>query len=256
MADLEIFQFPCLSDNYGVLLHDPDTGATASIDAPDADAVSAALAQKGWTLTQILVTHHHWDHTQGIPALVEQTGCKVIGPAAEGANLTGLDTALDDGEVYDFAGHGAKIIATPGHTLGSICYWFEADRLLFSGDTLFAMGCGRIFEGTPAQMWASMERLRALPIDTRIYCGHEYTQANAQFALSVEPGNEALKVRAAAVEKYRAQGRATVPTSMALELATNPFLRPDSSEIQQNVGLVGAPLGEVFAATRARKDSF
>lgn len=256
MADLDIFQFPCLSDNYGVLLHDPDTGTTASIDAPDADAVSAALAAQGWTLTDILVTHHHWDHTQGIAELVTRTGCKVAGPAAEGANLAGLDAALGDGDVYDFAGHGAKIIATPGHTLGHICWWFEENRLLFAGDTLFPMGCGRIFEGTPAQMWTSLERLRRLPVATRIYCGHEYTQANAKFALSIEPGNQALKVRAAAVDKYRADGRATVPTTMALELQTNPFLRPESEEIQQNVGLPGAPPGDVFAAVRKAKDNF
>jgi len=256
MADLEIFQFPCLSDNYGVLLHEPKSGATAAIDAPDADAVATALAEKGWKLTEIFVTHHHWDHTQGIPQLVQQTGCKVIGPAGEGANLTGLDTALEDGDTHDFAGHTAKIFASPGHTLGHICWWFEEDRLLFAGDTIFAMGCGRLLEGTPAQMWASLEKLRQLPVETRIYCGHEYTQANAQFALSVEPGNEALQVRAAAVDKLRSQGRATVPTTMALELETNPFLRPDSKEIQNVVGLPGAPLGEVFAEVRKRKDNF
>lgn len=256
MADLEIFQFPCLSDNYGVLLHEPTSGATATIDAPDADAVAAALAEKGWNLTDILVTHHHWDHTQGIPQLVQQTGAKVIGPAGEGTNLTGLDTALDDGDTFNFAGHSAKIFASPGHTLGHICWWFQDDRLLFAGDTIFAMGCGRLLEGTPAQMWTSLEKLRQLPVETRIYCGHEYTQANAQFALSVEPGNKALQVRAAAVDKLRDQGRPTVPTTMALELETNPFLRPDSDEIQQKVGLVGAPLGEVFAEVRKRKDNF
>jgi hydroxyacylglutathione hydrolase len=256
MAKLDVFQFPCLSDNYGVLLHDPETGATASIDAPEAEAVRKALKDKGWTLSHILVTHHHWDHTQGIAELTAETGCKVIGPAGEGEKLTGLDTELREGDTCDFAGHTAKIFETPGHTLGHICWWFEDDRLLFAGDTMFAMGCGRLLEGTAAQMWSSLAKLRGLPADTRIYCGHEYTLANAKFALSVEPGNAALKTRAEAVERLRADGKPTLPTTMALETETNPFLRPDSPEIQQVVGLVGAPLDEVFAEVRKRKDNF
>lgn len=256
MAKLDVFQFPCLSDNYGVLLHDADSGATASIDAPDAGAVKAALAEKGWSLTHVLVTHHHWDHTQGIPQLVADTGCKVIGPAGEGTNLSGLDVELSDGDTYEFAGHAAQIFETPGHTLGHICWWFEGERLLFAGDTIFAMGCGKLLEGTPAQMWTSLEKLRRLPIETRIYCGHEYTAANAKFALSVEPGNQALKTRAEAIDKLRADGKATVPTTIALELATNPFLRPESEEIQNAVDRLGAPLGEIFAEVRAAKDRF
>lgn len=256
MAKLDVFQFACLSDNYGVLVHDPESGATASIDAPEADAVRAALKEKGWTLSHILVTHHHWDHTQGIAELREETGAKVVGPAGEGDNLKDLDQEVREGDTYDFAGHTAKIFETPGHTLGHIVWWFEDDRLLFAGDTIFAMGCGRVLEGDAPQMWASLEKLRDLPADTRIYCGHEYTVANAKFALSVEPGNEALRTRAAAVEKLRADNKPTLPTSMALEMETNPFLRPDSPEIQKTVGLVGAPLAEVFTEVRKRKDNF
>lgn len=253
MADLQVHQFPCLDDNYGVLIHDPESGQTASVDAPEAEPVRRALAEKGWRLSHILVTHKHADHTQGIPPLKAETGCTVVGPRGEA--VTGVDQTLGEGDTYDFAGHVARIFETPGHTLGHIAYWFEADRLLFAGDTLFAMGCGRVFEGSFEQMWASLDKLRQLPPDTAVYCGHEYTQSNARFALTVEPGNEALQARAREVDAARGAGRATLPTTIALERETNPFLRPESPEIQASVGLAGHPLAEVFAEVRRRKDA-
>lgn len=257
MATLEIFQFLCHSDNYGVLLHDPGSGATAAIDAPDAGAVKKAAAKKGWKLSHILITHHHADHTQGVPELVQEFGCLVVGPAAEGTKLAGLlDVVLEDGDTFEFAGHTAQVFVTPGHTLGHLCWWFEDQNLLFAGDTLFPLGCGRVFEGTAEQMWGSLDKIRQLPLQTRVFCGHEYTAANAKFALSVEPNNEALQVRSEAIIKLRADDKPTVPTTIALERQTNPFLRPESAEIQANIGLTGAGPVEVFAEIRRRKDSF
>jgi hydroxyacylglutathione hydrolase len=256
MAGLEVHQFPCRQDNFGVLIHDAASGATAAIDAPEEAAVRDALARKGWRLSHILVTHKHLDHIEGIPGLKRATGCTVVVPREEAGAVAAADETVGEGETYDFAGHAAKVLATPGHTLGHIVYWFEADRMLFAGDTLFAMGCGRVIEGSFDQMWASLAKLRALPPDTRVYCGHEYTVANAKFALTVEPGNSALQTRAAAVEALRQDGRPTLPTTIQLELQTNPFLRPDSPEIQQAVGLTGARPAEVFAEVRRRKDAF
>ena len=256
MAALEIFQFLCRSDNYGVLVHDPETGDTAAIDAPDAEPVRKAAAKKGWNLTHIFITHHHGDHTQGVPDLVRQFGCKTLGPAAERDKIPGLDIYLSDGDSFEFSGHKAQIFQTPGHTLGHICWWFEGQNLLFAGDTLFPLGCGRMFEGNAQQMWASLDKIRQLPLETRVFCGHEYTAANAKFALSIEPGNEALQVRAQAIAKLRADNKPTVPTTIALERQTNPFLRPDSAEIQASIGMVGAGPIEVFAEVRRRKDIF
>ena len=255
MSRLEVYQFACLSDNYAVLLHDPATGATAAIDAPDGDAVAQGLAAKGWSLTHILVTHHHWDHTQGIEALKKSTGCQVVGPKAEADKVPGLDTPLGDGDSFDFAGHKAAIIGAPGHTLGHIVYWFEDDQLLFAGDALFALGCGRLFEGNADQMWGYLDRLRQLPPETQLYCGHEYTAANARFAMTIEPGNAALASRAKDIDKLREAGRPTIPSTIGLECETNPFLRPDSDEVQANLNLAGAPLADIFAEVRRRKDA-
>lgn len=256
MTSLEIFQFPCLSDNYGVLLHDPSTQATASIDAPDADAVFAALKEKGWSLSHILTTHHHHDHTGGNLALKQATGCIIVGPRAEAAKIPGIDIELSEGDTYSFGSTSAQIFETPGHTLGHINYWFEDQNLLFSGDTLFTLGCGRVFEGTMNQMWSSLQKLMALPGGTIVYSGHEYTIANAAFALSVEPGNAALRARSELIKELRAHNKPTVPTTVQLELETNPFLRPDSVEIQEHLGLIGADLEQVFGEIRKRKDSF
>ena len=252
MTSLEFYQFPCLSDNYGVLVHAPDTGATASIDAPEAAAVEAALAETGWSLTHILNTHHHHDHTGGNLILKEKTGCTIVGPQG----IPGLNVAVAEGDTYDFGGHEFSIIETPGHTLDHITYYSSADNVAFAGDTLFALGCGRVFEGTPPQMWQSLQKLMTLPPETVVYCGHEYTQSNARFAVTVDPGNEQLRTRAQEIDAARARGEATVPTTIALELATNPFLRAGDPGVQAAVGMPGGDLAAVFAEVRKRKDNF
>lgn len=252
---LEIHQFLCLADNFGVLVHVPETGATASIDAPDAAPILAALAEKHWRLTDILVTHHHADHVQGIPGLKSAfPDVRVVGPAKEAAQIGTLDQTVKDGDVVSVGPHAAKVIEVPGHTLGHVAYWFERDGLLFSGDTLFAMGCGRGFEAPAEVLYRSLMKLAALPGATQIYCGHEYTLANARFARSVDPANENLKTREAEVAALRAAGRFTLPTRMDLELATNPFLRASNPAVQASVGLAGGDPAQVFAALRERKN--
>ena len=256
MDKLLIHQFPCLSDNYGYLVHDPVSGETATIDTPDAKEIEKQLDAKGWRLTHILNTHHHPDHAGGNLTLKDKTGCQIIGPRAEQARIPGIDQPVGDGDRISIGDHVAQVFDVPGHTAGHIAYWFEADGIAFVGDTLFALGCGRLFEGTPDQMWTSLSKLAALPPETAVYCAHEYTQANARFALSVEPGNDALVKRAQEIDAARAAGKPTVPTTIALELATNPFLRPDSENLKETVGLpAGGPV-EVFAKTRQLKDNF
>lgn len=256
MPYLEILPFICRDDNYGVLIHDAASGATASIDAPSASAIETYLAQRGWPLTHILMTHHHGDHTEGNLPLKEKYGCTIIGPAAEADRIPGIDQRVKGGESYDFAGRTVEVIDTPGHTSGHIVLHLPSESLLFAGDTLFAMGCGRVIEGTMDQMWASLDTLRKLPPETAVHCGHEYTQANARFALSVEPGNQDLVKRAEIVATKRNAGEMTLPTSIGEELRTNPFLRPESKEIRAKLGLEEASNAEVFAATRRAKDNF
>jgi len=256
MPRLDIHQFPCLSDNYGVLIHDPENNLTASIDTPEAAAIEAALDARGWSLTHILNTHHHGDHTGGNKELKAKTGCTIVGPRGEADKIPGIDIAVGDGDSYAFGAHEAAIIETPGHTLGQIAYHFADDGIAFVGDTLFALGCGRVFEGTHDQMWSSLQKLMALPPETVIYCGHEYTAANAEFALTIEPGNQALAERSREIAEKRARGEPTVPTTLALELETNPFLRTDSAEIRERLNLEGAGNGEVFSEVRTRKDNF
>lgn len=256
MSKLEIHQFPCLSDNYGVLIHDADAGLTASIDAPDAAAVEAALGKTGWKLTHILVTHHHWDHTQGNEALKAATGCTIIGPRAEADKVPGIDTRVGEGDTFKFGDADVEVFDTPGHTSGHIIYHIPAAKAAFVGDTLFAMGCGRVIEGRLDEMWQSVEKVAKLPEDTTLYCGHEYTVANAEFAMSVEPGNAALQQRIERVKALRAAGKPTLPTTVAEERATNPFIRADSPEIRKTVGLPDASNAEVFAEVRSRKDKF
>ena len=258
---LEVVQLPCLQDNYGYLIHAPRAGLTASIDTPDASVINAALDARGWRLTHILNTHHHFDHTGGNESLKAQWGCEIVGPAADRERIPGIDTMLKDGDVFDFGGHRAIIFDVPGHTRGHIAYYFPGDHLAgdhlaFVGDTLFALGCGRLFEGTPSQMWASLGKLLALPDETVVYCAHEYTQANARFALTVDPDNQALRSRADEISEMRARGEPTVPTSIGLERRTNPFLRPMSDTLRQSLGMVDASNVEVFAEVRARKDRF
>lgn len=254
MAKLEIHQFPCLEDNYGVLIHDPDAGLTASIDAPDAGAVRAASAATGWTLTHILTTHHHNDHTAGNLVLKGETGCTIIGPRKEAERIPGLDRAVGDGDSFPFGSAQVQVIDTPGHTAGHVSYWIPAHAVAFVGDTLFAMGCGRVFEGSYETMWASLSKLRRLPAATRIYCGHEYTLSNGRFGLSIEPGNEALRTRVAEAEALRAEGKPTLPTRLDRELETNVFLRTRSPEIRSRLGLAAAEDWQVFAAVRERKN--
>lgn len=256
MSNLEIHQFPCLSDNYGVLLRDADAGVVASIDAPDAEAVQAALKEKGWKLTHILVTHHHWDHTQGNEAVKSATECTIIGPKGEADKVPGIDTKVGEGDTFKFGNFDVEVSETPGHTAGHIVYHIPAAKAAFVGDTLFAMGCGRVIEGSMDQMWSGVEKVAKLPKDTVLYCGHEYTVANAEFAMSVEPGNEALQKRLADVKALRAAGKPTLPTTVAEELATNPFIRVDSAEIRANVGLPNGTDAEVFAQVRTRKNNF
>jgi hydroxyacylglutathione hydrolase len=256
MTKLEIHQFPARSDNYGVLIHDPETGATAAIDAPEAAPILAALAEKDWTLSDILVTHHHADHTAGIDALKKKTGCTVYGPAREAGLIPGLDVEVKEGDVVKVGGASARVIETPGHTRGHVSYHFPEDGAVFVGDTLFSVGCGRLLEGDARTMWSSLSKLAALPPETAVYCGHEYTGANCRFALTIEPENEALQARAAEVADNDAKGLASLPTAIAQELATNPFLRVSSPAIQKRLGLEGRPLDEVFGEVRRRKDRF
>ncbi|MEO0618447.1 MAG: hydroxyacylglutathione hydrolase [Pseudomonadota bacterium] len=254
-AALAFHQFPCRSDNYGVLVHDPEAATTASIDAPDADAVRAALAQTGWTLTHILTTHHHADHTEGNAALKSDTGCTIIGPRAEQAKIPTLDSAVGEGDRVTFGTHEAEVFETPGHTAGHISYLFRDAGVGFVGDTLFALGCGRLFEGDAKTMWTSLEKIRAWPAETTLYCGHEYTLANARFALTVDPENSALAKRAKEIETLRANDQPTLPTTLQAELETSPFLRADDAGLRSALGMPDADDWEVFAEVRRRKDA-
>ncbi|MDP2803426.1 MAG: hydroxyacylglutathione hydrolase [Phreatobacter sp.] len=250
----DVHLFTCLSDNFGALIHDPATGATAAIDVPEAEPVLAAAKAKGWTISHILVTHHHPDHVQGIEAVKAATGAHVIANAADAHRIPLVDETVAPGGKARFGSLEADVIDTPGHTVGHIAYHFAAEKILFSGDTLFSLGCGRLFEGTPQQMWEALKVLRALPDDTAVYCGHEYTGSNATFAVTVDPDNQALKIRAAEVASLRAAGRPTLPTTLGQEKATNPFLRADDAAIAAVLGMKGALPAEVFAELRERKN--
>jgi hydroxyacylglutathione hydrolase len=254
---LHIEQFICRSDNFGVLLHDPASGATAAIDAPDGAAVLAALDATQWRLTDLLVTHHHADHVEGIPALRERfPKLRMVAPGKEKSRIPGADVYVGEGDEVTVGDCRARIIETPGHTSGHIAYWFENDDLLFAGDTLFALGCGRVLETPLDVMWESLMKLARLPGQCSVYCGHEYTLANARFAVTVDPQNDLLQDRAKQIEALRKAGRATLPTTMALELATNPFLRTADPLLQSSVGMPGADPAAVFAEIRTRKDRF
>src|SRR5919198_4954414 len=250
----ETHLFICLQDNYGVLVHDKASGATAAIDAPEAGPIETALNQTGWNLTDIFVTHHHGDHTGGIPHLKDRHRCRVVAPRNEAQRIPQVDETVGEGDVVRLGDLSARVLETPGHTAGHIAYWFESDCLAFVGDTLFSIGCGRVIEGTPEMMWQSLLKLRGLPDETRIYCGHEYTKANVRFAKTIEPTNAALTARENEVEKLLAAKEPTIPSTIGSEKAANPFLRADVPEVAQSVGLAGGPAWKVFAEIRERKN--
>jgi len=256
MGELQFHQFNCGPDNFGVLVHDPESGQCASIDAPVEAAILAALEDTGWTLTHIFVTHWHGDHVEGIEGLKEKFGCHVVGPALEADKIKGLDETVKDGDEFTFGGDTVRVISTPGHTLGMANFYFVGSKVVFTGDTLFALGCGRLFEGDGPMMWASMQKLSALPRETVVYCGHEYTIANGNFALSVDQNNAKLKARMDGFIALREQGKPTLPTTIGEELDTNPFLRPSDKSIRQHLGMESANDAEVFTEIRSRKDNF
>ena len=252
----DIRLFPCLSDNFGCLIHDPSTGATASIDAPEAKPVIAALEKEGWALTDILVTHHHHDHVGGVAELKQKYKCRVVAPLDKKAAIALVDARVKEGDVVKVGALQARVLETPGHTLDHISYVFDSERALFAADTIFSIGCGRVIEGNHAMMWNSLLKLRALPDDTRVYCGHEYTLANIKFALTIEPDNAALKARAEQAANQRKAGKPTVPTLMGEEKKANVFLRADVPAVAASVGLSGKPASEVFGEIRERKNHF
>ncbi len=255
-SKLKIFQFPCRQDNYGVILHDPQSGATISIDAPETEAVSDVLESKRLKLTHILTTHHHGDHVEGNEALKSAYGCSIVGPVEEAAKIPGLDQSYGHGDSFEISGHRIEVIGTPGHTLGQIAYYLPDQGVVFCADALFALGCGRIFEGTPEMMFTALARLAELPPQTRVYAGHEYTLANAKFALSVDPKNSQLADRAREFEVMRDNGKPTLPTTIELELQTNPFMRADDPAIREFLGMESQSDLDVFTEIRARKDRF
>ena len=253
---LQLVTIPCLKDNYAYLIRDAETGAVAVVDVPDAAPILAALAERGWALTDILITHHHWDHIDGVEALRTATGARVWGAAADAHRLPPLDHALAPGDPVTIGSQTGQVFDVSGHTVGHIAYYFPTSALLFTADSLMAAGCGRLFEGTPDMMWASLSRLAALPPETIVCSGHEYTAANIRFALSLEPGNPALILRSEKVDAARRADRPTVPSTLSEELATNPFLRASLPQMKSAVGLPDAADAQVFAELRARKDRF
>ena len=256
MTTLEIAQIPCLSDNYGYLLHDPESGQTACIDTPDPAPILAMLEANKWRLSHIWNTHHHWDHAGNNLEVKEKTDCTIIGPFGEADKIPGIDQMVDEGDTITLGNHQVQILNVGGHTLGHIAYYLPDDGLAFVGDSLFVLGCGRVFEGTMAQMWASLSKLAALPPATTIYCAHEYTSSNAAFAIEIDPDNTDLQKRVEEIAALRAADKPTVPTNIELELATNPFLRAGDASIRAHLDMAAASDLEVFAEIRARKDKF
>lgn len=256
MSTLDIVQIPVLEDNYVYLLHDRPTGATAVVDPAIAEPVLAEARRRGWRIGQILNTHNHGDHVGGNRAIQEATGCRIVGFGPDAERIPGITDRVEDGARVRVGQAEAEVFFVPGHTRGHIAYWFAEDRALFCGDTLFALGCGRLFEGTPQQMWPSLSRLRRLPDDTRVYCAHEYTASNLRFALTVEQDNAALRERGQRVTALRAERRPTVPSLLGEEKATNPFLRADQPSVAAAVDLPGGDPVAVFAEVRRRKDVF
>ncbi|MBX3597511.1 MAG: hydroxyacylglutathione hydrolase [Rhizobiaceae bacterium] len=253
---IQIEQFNCRSDNFGILLHHVESGLTALIDAPEEAAIMAAIERTGWAPSMILTTHHHTDHVEANPALKRRFGLEIIAPAKEADRIPGVDRTVKEGDVIDFSGEPIRVIETPGHTAGHVSYYLPGPGIVFTADTLFAMGCGRLFECPPTTMYDSLGKLAALPPQTIVYCGHEYTLANARFAATIDPTNEALAERLERVERMRENGQATLPTTIGDELATNPYLRCGDAAIRLNLGMQQASDAEVFAEIRKRKDNF
>jgi hydroxyacylglutathione hydrolase len=250
----EIRLFPCLTDNFGYLIHDPITRATASIDAPEAAPVIKVLEREGWTLTDILITHHHHDHVGGVAALKERYGCRVVAPHDKTTAIANVDLRAAQGDVVKVGSLLARVLETPGHTLDHVSYVFDNEKALFAADTLFSIGCGRVFEGNYPMMWDSLLKLRSLPDDFRLYCGHEYTASNVKFALTVEPDNAALKARAEEVTGLRAAGQPTIPVTLGMEKQANVFLRADEPSVAASLRMKGAGAAEVFGELRERKN--
>lgn len=253
---VRIEQFLCRTDNFGILLHDAQSGETAVVDAPEEAAILAAIARTGWKPTMILTTHHHGDHVEANLALKQRFKLRIVGPEAERDRIPGIDDTVEEGSVIPFGGETIDVISTPGHTAGHVSYHLPASKVAFTADTLFALGCGRLFEAPPPVMFESLRKLAALPEDTTVYCGHEYTLSNARFALTIDPENAELRARAAHIEALRADNQVTLPTTIGEELRTNPFLRWADPAIRRNLGMEGASDVEVFAEIRKRKDNF
>mmetsp|Transcript_45828 Transcript_45828/g.97777 ORF Transcript_45828/g.97777 Transcript_45828/m.97777 type:complete len:296 (-) Transcript_45828:436-1323(-) len=256
IGPFELEQFKCLSDNYGFIIHEPRSGLTACVDTPEVAPIVAACERRGWALTHIFNTHHHHDHTGGNAELKARFSCKVLGPAAETSKIPTIDQPLSGGDTFDFAGRQIQVIDVGGHTLGHIAYHVPDASAVFVGDSLFALGCGRLFEGSASQAWASLQRLAALPPETAVFCAHEYTETNLRFALAVDPENPALQQRASFIKALRAQGKPTVPSTIGLELETNPFLRPSSPTLRNHLGVPDSESEEqTFARVRKMKDN-
>jgi hydroxyacylglutathione hydrolase len=255
MPDFEIHQFPCLNDNYGYLIHDKVSGETAAIDTPDADTIMSEAARKGWKITQIWNTHWHPDHAGGNIPIKEKTGCVIIGPAGEADKIPGLDRAVMQDSLVNLGVRAARVLDVPGHTEGHIAFFMEDEGVAFVGDTVFALGCGRLFEGTPEQMWTSISKIAELPEDTVLYCAHEYTAANAKFALTIEPENVDLQTYCKRIDELRSQNIPTVPTTLKAEQLAHPFLRAGQPALQAAMGHPGNTV-ETFAEIRSRKDKF
>ncbi|WP_298974377.1 hydroxyacylglutathione hydrolase [uncultured Roseobacter sp.] len=253
---LEIVTIPCLSDNYAFLVHDDSTGKTALVDVPEAEPILQALSSRGWRLDEAWITHHHADHVQGLDRVLQDHPASVTGAAADAHRLPALNRRVGDAETFDFAGHQVQVMDVSGHTVGHIAYYIPDAAAAFTADSLMALGCGRLFEGTADQMWTSLSKFAALPPETLICSGHEYTASNAKFALTIDPDNPSLISRNEEIVAARAAGVPTVPSTLALEMATNPFLRADDPDIRRLLGLPDASNVEVFAEIRARKDAF
>ena len=256
MTSLVIEQIECLSDNYGYLVHDPVSGETACIDTPETAPILARLEQKGWALSHIWNTHHHYDHAGNNLEIKQATGCEIIGPAGEADKIPGIDRAVDQDDIVMLGAHRAHVLNVAGHTLGHIAYHLPETGHAFVGDCLFALGCGRVFEGTMAQMYSSLQKLAALPSETAVYCAHEYTATNAAFAMTVDPNNPKLKQRMLDLTARRAANQPTVPTQIGLELATNPFLRAADEGIRAHLEMLDASDCEIFTQIRERRNAF